>query len=185
MAPPAGSKILISNLPPDVSEREVEELFQKTVGPLREVLLVYNSQGRSKGMAVVAFQRAGDAAVAREKYNDKVVDGRRPIKIEIVTDEVPSAQTPSAAAPQLPSLLQRLGVKVPTGTGKSSAPVPTAPRPRAVAATVNNATRAVMAQPRRRVKKGARRVNKRPAPKTAADLDKEMDAYRAGSSEAA
>ena len=42
---------------------------------MREVFVVYNSQARSKGMAVVGFHRPGDAAVARAKYNGKIVDG--------------------------------------------------------------------------------------------------------------
>lgn len=37
--------------------------------------MVYNSQGKSRGMAVVTFARPGDAAVARAKYNGKIVDG--------------------------------------------------------------------------------------------------------------
>ncbi len=37
--------------------------------------MVYNSQGNSRGMAVVTFGRASDAAVARGKYNGKIVDG--------------------------------------------------------------------------------------------------------------
>jgi len=52
-----------------------QELFRKTVGPLKESFLIYNSQGRSKGMAIVTFQRFGDAAVARAKYDGKIVDG--------------------------------------------------------------------------------------------------------------
>ena len=52
-------------------------LFSKTVGPVKEVFMVYNSQGKSRGMAVVTFVRAGDAAVARVKYNGKIVDGRK------------------------------------------------------------------------------------------------------------
>lgn len=46
------------------------------MGPLRESFLVYNSQGKSKGMAVVVFQRPGDAVVARQKFDGKIVDGR-------------------------------------------------------------------------------------------------------------
>lgn len=53
-----------------------QELFKKTVGPLREVFMVYNSQGKSKGMAIVVFQRPGDAAVAQKKYHGKIVDAR-------------------------------------------------------------------------------------------------------------
>lgn len=53
----------------------IQELFRKTVGPLKESFLIYNSAGRSKGMAVVTFQRPGDAAAARAKYDGKIVDG--------------------------------------------------------------------------------------------------------------
>ena len=50
-------------------------LFSKTVGPLKEAFMVYNSQGKSKGMAIVTFARPGDAALARSKYHGKIVDG--------------------------------------------------------------------------------------------------------------
>lgn len=53
------------------------------MGPLKESFLVYNSQGRSKGMAVVAFQRPGDAMVARAKYDGKFVDGRESLPFDV------------------------------------------------------------------------------------------------------
>ncbi|KAH0835905.1 hypothetical protein J3R83DRAFT_9800 [Lanmaoa asiatica] len=178
-----GSKILLSRLPPDVGELEVEEnacpqqeLFRKTVGPLKEVFLIYNSQGRSKGMALVSFQRSGDAAVARAKYDGKYIDGRRPIKIEIVVDSTHPAVSPPPAQTQ-PSLLGRLGGTivnpplsipphnhVPNGT--LAPPGPRKQRP------VFSAPLAVT--PRRRQKKGPRRVKK-----TLAQLDQEMEDYRA------
>lgn len=49
-------------------------LFTRTVGPVRDVFLVYNSQGRSKGMAIITFARPEDAARAREMYNGKIID---------------------------------------------------------------------------------------------------------------
>lgn len=83
-------------------------------------------------MAVVSFQRPGDAAVARAKYDGKYVDQstylstgqspyfglclisttpphflERPIKIEIITDDVPDSE--ARAPPAVPSLLSRLG----------------------------------------------------------------------------
>jgi THO complex subunit 4 len=58
-----------------VQPRSCQELFKKTVGPLKESFLIYNSQGKSKGMAIVSFQRPGDAVVARTKYDGKIVDG--------------------------------------------------------------------------------------------------------------
>ena len=63
-------------LSPSTCGRAAQILFSKTVGPVKEVLMVYNSQGKSRGMAIVSFTRLGDAAVARTKYNGKIVDGR-------------------------------------------------------------------------------------------------------------
>lgn len=53
----------------------MQALFAKTVGPVHEAFVIYNSQGLSKGMAVVSFHRPGDAAIARQKYNGKIIDG--------------------------------------------------------------------------------------------------------------
>jgi len=53
-----------------------QELFKKTVGPLKDFFLVYNNQGNSKGMAIVTFAKPGDAVLARQKYDGKIVDGR-------------------------------------------------------------------------------------------------------------
>lgn len=64
----------------------MQDLFKKTVGPLKDMFLVYNSQGKSKGMAVVTFARPGDAAIARQKYDGKVVDGRAYIIVFLAAD---------------------------------------------------------------------------------------------------
>lgn len=58
------------------TRRGRQALFTKTVGPVKDVFMIFNSQGRTKGMAVVTFQRAGDANIARAKYDGKIVDGR-------------------------------------------------------------------------------------------------------------
>ena len=42
---------------------------------MKESFIVYNSQGNSKGMAIVSFHRKEDAMVARTKYNGKIIDG--------------------------------------------------------------------------------------------------------------
>lgn len=41
------------------------------------VSIVYDSLGRSRGMAIVNFQRSGDAAEARQKFNGKIIDGSK------------------------------------------------------------------------------------------------------------
>ncbi|KAF5368848.1 hypothetical protein D9758_002857 [Tetrapyrgos nigripes] len=72
---PTSDKIIVSNLPPDVNEQQVKELFHATVGPLREVTLHYDAHGRSKGTASVNFQRKGDGQKAFNQYNNRLIDG--------------------------------------------------------------------------------------------------------------
>jgi THO complex subunit 4 len=99
---------------------------------------------------MVSFQRPGDAAVARTKYDGKIVDGSactrsylpcclpfliisliyhnalgRPLKIEVVVDEaLPTVTTPPQT--QMPSLLYRLGEKALTSRVSGAlTPIPT------------------------------------------------------------
>ncbi|KAK0219961.1 hypothetical protein IW262DRAFT_1461113 [Armillaria fumosa] len=179
----AGSKILLSRLPVDVSEKEVEELFRKTVGPLKDSFIVYNSQGKSKGMAIISFQKPGDAAVARSKYDGKFVDGRRPIKIEIISEDI----SPASMSSTTPSLFDRIagtkpivnGTMPPVANGVKS-PVQNHALPRQVAAAASIAAGLpVPASPRRRLKKGPRRLKKQVVSKSIGQLDQEMEDYRA------
>ena len=68
-------KIIVSNLPFDVNEGQVKELFASTVGALRSVSVHYDSNGKSKGIAEVTFQRKGDASKAFQQYNNRLIDG--------------------------------------------------------------------------------------------------------------
>ncbi|KAF8234947.1 hypothetical protein L208DRAFT_1259008 [Tricholoma matsutake] len=73
--PSPADKIIVSNLPQDVNEVQIKELFHSTVGPLKEVTLHYDSAGRSKGVAAVHFQRKGDGTKAYTQYNNRLIDG--------------------------------------------------------------------------------------------------------------
>jgi len=147
-------KIIVSNLPADVNEVQIKELFHSTVGPLRDVTLHYDSAGRSKGIAAVHFQRKGDGTKAYQQYNNRLIDGKRPMKIEIVVD-------PARPAPAQ-SLVSRV-----------------APPPATVAVTTTT-TRAARPASRgiRRARGRARKGTERPQ-KSAADLDADMEDYTA------
>ncbi|KAI0760125.1 hypothetical protein C8Q74DRAFT_203652 [Fomes fomentarius] len=199
-----GSKILLSRLPADVVENEVEVLFSRTVGPVKEVLLVYNSQGKSRGMAIVSFSRPGDATVARAKYNGKIVDGRRPIKIEIVADDNDDARKPPAPTPSaVPSLLNRISPPTPAQAAAAARAAPPVNGQKKAPAPASNAP-IPPTKVRLRTKKGPRRLNKqrgqqqanqqqqqgqkqqnakqtkpKPKSKTREELDREMEEYRA------
>ncbi|KAF8531143.1 hypothetical protein JB92DRAFT_250045 [Gautieria morchelliformis] len=160
--PAVGSKILMSQLPVEtVHERDIEELFAETIGPVFNVFIVYNSNGRSKGMAVVNFQRSGDAAEARRKYNGKIIDGRRPLKIELITD-------PPDAPVKVKSLAERLERPIAKGTTNSNAHNLNPPGPTARVPNVTPQTQ------RRKFKKGPRRLKK-----SVEQLDREMETYMA------
>ena len=53
----------------------LQELFQTTVGPLKDVTLHYDNKGISKGVAAVHFSRRGDGTKAYQQYNNRLIDG--------------------------------------------------------------------------------------------------------------
>ncbi|WFD27182.1 RNA-binding RNA annealing protein [Malassezia nana] len=94
-----GSKVIVSNLPTDVTEAQVKELFSTTIGPLRRVLMSYRANGQSTGVVTVEFQRADDAHRAYAQYNNRLIDGKRPLKIEVVVDPARAAAAAQVVAP--------------------------------------------------------------------------------------
>jgi len=179
-----GSKILISRLPPDVTLQEVSDLFNKTVGPTKEVTLFYNDKGLPKGMALVAFQRGGDAAMAANKYDGRYVDNKRPLKVEVIVGKdaatspkkTPATKETPSSPPRPMSLLERMNV-----APVKEPPPPKAPKKqvqKAPAAPVEVATKPkAVPTKRKKTRKGPARLTKKRV--TVEDLDEEMDAYRA------
>ncbi|EPQ31443.1 uncharacterized protein PFL1_00778 [Pseudozyma flocculosa PF-1] len=94
----AGSKIILSNLPLDVTEAQVKELFATTIGPLRKLALNYRANGTSTGVCTVEFQRAEDANRAYTQYNNRLIDGKKPLKVEVVVDPARIAAPTVASA---------------------------------------------------------------------------------------
>jgi THO complex subunit 4 len=118
-------KIIVSNLPGDVNEAQIRELFTSTVGPLREINLHYDSAGRSKGVATVLFSRKGDGTKAFQTYNNRLIDGKRPMKIEIVVDPtapVPLAQRVAPAPAATATAAPRTGGRPRRGRGGARGP---------------------------------------------------------------
>ncbi|KAJ5479515.1 hypothetical protein N7530_005024 [Penicillium desertorum] len=105
VAQTGSSKILVSGLPSDVSEANVKEYFSKSAGPVRRVMLTYNQNGTSRGIASIQFNRADTAAKATKELNGLLVDGR-PMKIEVIYD---ASHVPAAPAPK--PLTERIAQK--------------------------------------------------------------------------
>ncbi|KAF7049500.1 hypothetical protein CFC21_058024 [Triticum aestivum] len=84
-----GTKLLITNLDFGVSTEDLKELFSE-LGDVKRCLIHYDRSGRSKGTAEVIFARRGDAVAALRKYNNVQLDGK-PMKIEILGTNTPTA----------------------------------------------------------------------------------------------
>ncbi|RDH25646.1 hypothetical protein M752DRAFT_340010 [Aspergillus phoenicis ATCC 13157] len=147
------SKIMVSGLPSDVNEANIKEYFTKSAGPVKRVMLTYNQNGTSRGIASIVFSKPDTAAKAAKDLNGLLVDGR-PMKIEVVVD---ASHAPEVSAPK------PLGERV----------AQTKPQPKPATAT--------KAAAGAKGRKGrARRPNgrgNRPKPKTVEELDAEMVDY--------
>ncbi|CAD0089458.1 unnamed protein product [Aureobasidium mustum] len=115
------SKIIVSNLPSDVTEQQIKEYFTQAVGPVKKVLLNYNKNGRSVGVATIIFSQAQSAAEAAKKLDSVKVDGK-PMKIEVILG---AKYAPAPAAPKsLGDRIQAPKVKKENNKPKSAAAAP-------------------------------------------------------------
>jgi len=146
------SKIIVSGLPPDVNEANIKEYFSKSAGPVKRVMVTYNQNGSSRGIASITFNKPDTAAKAAKELNGLLVDGR-PMKIEVVLD--------ATHAPQLPA---------PKPLTERVAQAKVQPKP----ATF---TKGVAAFRRGRGRQRRGRTADRPKPKTVEELDAEMIDY--------
>ncbi|EEQ30122.1 RNA binding domain-containing protein [Microsporum canis CBS 113480] len=71
------------------------EYFHKSAGPVKKVMLTYNQNGTSRGIASIIFARPETAIKAAKELNGLLID-KRPIKIEVVVDasRAPPVPTP-------------------------------------------------------------------------------------------
>ncbi|KAE8387812.1 RNA binding domain protein [Aspergillus alliaceus] len=149
------SKIMVSGLPSDVNEANIKEYFSKSAGPVKRVMLTYNQNGTSRGIASIVFSKPDTAAKAAKDLNGLLVDGR-PMKIEVVVD--------ASHAPE---------VQAPKPLGERVAQTKSQPKPATASKATDNA------RGRNRRGRGGRNAAKsnRPKPKTVEELDAEMVDY--------
>ncbi|KAF3385369.1 mRNA export protein mlo3 [Penicillium rolfsii] len=154
-APTASSKIIVSGLPSDVSEANIKEYFAKSAGPVKRVMLTYNQNGTSRGIASIIFVKADTALKAAKELNGLHVDGR-PMKIEVVFD---ASHAPTVPAPK--PLAERVVQK-------------SQPKPATAAKPAANKAKA---RGGRGAARGGRGRNPRGKAKTVEELDAEMVDY--------
>lgn len=172
------AKVFLSNLDGGVNEDDLTELFGE-VGNLVSVR-VHRSNGISKGTADVVFERKQDAMRAIQKYHGVSLDNR-PMSLQLIATALSGAS--AAAASAAPSFRVRLS-GAPAAQPRAHQPqqqqqqaerAPRQPRaPRAAAASNGAAAEAPKKEPR-----------KKTAPKSAEELDAELDSYHAQAEPAA
>ena len=69
------AKLYVGNLSWNVENDELRELME-TIGNVKECNVMMERPGRSKGCALVEFEKTEDAQQAINQLNDVVLDGR-------------------------------------------------------------------------------------------------------------
>ncbi|KAI8232205.1 mRNA export protein mlo3 [Colletotrichum sp. SAR 10_99] len=154
------SKVIVSNLPKDVSEQQIKEYFLTSVGPIKRVEISYGPNSVSRGIANITFRDADGASKAFQKLNGLLVDNR-PIKIEIVV----SASQAANVIPPSKTLAER------TSQPKAQ------PKSAAINKRNANASKGPATGNAQASKKPRRARSGRPAKKTQEELDSEMADY--------
>ncbi|KAG0687866.1 hypothetical protein C6P40_001766 [Pichia californica] len=88
-------EIRISNLHPDLTNDDLSKLMT-TIGPTVKVNLIFNTHGKSTGIAFIEFQHIEDARKAIENFDGRLAAGQT-IR---VTSTVPINERISLALPQ-------------------------------------------------------------------------------------
>ncbi|OAL50762.1 hypothetical protein IQ07DRAFT_643983 [Pyrenochaeta sp. DS3sAY3a] len=152
------TKIMVSNLPLDVEQGQLQEYFANAtgVGRPKRILLQYGPNGRSLGSATITFSKHEQAVKATASLNGVKIDNR-PIRVEML---VSAANLPPPA--RQPTLAERV-----------TQPRKDKPKP----ATAEKAAAGRGRGDARGKGRGGRGGRERQKKKTTEDLDAEMADY--------
>ncbi|TKA83627.1 hypothetical protein B0A55_00450 [Friedmanniomyces simplex] len=167
VVPPGDSKIIVSNLPFDISETQLKDFFTKAVGAVKKVLLSYGPNGRSRGEATVIFSKSTKAAEAQKQFNGVKVDDKA-MRVEIVGGSAASVAQAKTLADRMAKPKNAARENTKAAVAKTGAAKTGAAKPAANGAPAG-----------RREKKTSGRAGK-PKAKTADELDAEMADYFGG-----
>jgi len=164
------SKLLVSNLHYEITPKDLTSIFGQIGTLVREPLIRYDRSGRSTGVAIISFETPTEATRAKKQFDGILAKGQ---PMSITYDTMPPRNPRRAAsAPSLinriqkPPLLDRLS--------RDDAQIKTPSAPRGLGPIRSRPSRGLPA-PRLGPKK----------PKTAEELDKELDAFMGDSDTAA
>ncbi|TDL25200.1 hypothetical protein BD410DRAFT_765817 [Rickenella mellea] len=175
--PQAGlnSKLVVSNLHYNVNAKDLTAIFGQIGTLVREPHIKYDRSGRSTGIAYITYETPVEATRAKKQFDGILAKAGQPMTVVYDTAPIaPRAARRSVSAPSsLMDRIQKRPLLERLGSDTESAPQ------RPAAAATNGDRRAAGGPVRNR---GRRRGSERPArarnePKTAEELDKELDAF--------
>jgi len=156
------TKVQVSNLDFGVTEADMKELFA-TFGKLKHVAMAHDRNGRSRATCEIIFERQSDALKAFRQYNGVPLDGR-PMVLEMLGEPLPFRDRHDHAGTLISGRSSRSASEFTSDVdAMSETNFSTAP---SVARSKFSRGRASSVMSR-----GTDRF------KSAADLDKELDAY--------
>jgi len=174
------NKLVVSNLHYEITPKDLISIFGQIGTLIREPLLRYDRSGRSSGSAIIAFETAAEAIRAKKQFDGILAKGQ-PMSIAFDTMP-PRAPRRATSAPTSASLLNRIqkpplaerlsqddstikAIKAPSGPRAfTGGPVRNRPSRGGSGGANTNANIA-------RAPKGPKK------PKTAEELDQELDAF--------
>lgn len=124
----------------------------------------YRANGTSTGQVTIEFQRADDASRAYTQYNNRLIDGKKALRVEVVVDPARAAAAQAAVAGPAAAAGARAGQAAGAAAGRGAA---------------RGAGRGGRGGRGAGGRGGAARSAPRPK-KTAEDLDAEMEDYASG-----
>ncbi|KAK4687803.1 hypothetical protein P7C73_g2310, partial [Tremellales sp. Uapishka_1] len=141
------SSILLSGLPPDVTDVQVKELLSNPPLNIRTLVVqsLFSSSGESLGIALVQLSSAQDAEKVRDYITGQTIDDTYQMMVSHVLD--PHATHPSLLPTPVPVLVQPVSQRMkpapPTQPKahvqpKAAAPLPTLPKGKSPNANASN-----------------------------------------------
>ncbi|KAA1472440.1 hypothetical protein DENSPDRAFT_859454 [Dentipellis sp. KUC8613] len=163
----ANSKLVVSNLHYEITPKDLMAIFGQIGTLVREPLIRYDRSGRSSGVAIITFETQAEAIRAKNQRHGVLAKGQ---PMDIAFDNSPPPRQPRHSAPgslinriQKAPLIERLGQR----SSRDG--------------TSRKATRGGAVARGRGRGRGARSAGgskrEKSKPKTAEDLDKELDAF--------
>ncbi|KAH8836088.1 hypothetical protein DL96DRAFT_1576667 [Flagelloscypha sp. PMI_526] len=177
---PSNTKLVVSNLHYEISGKDLADIFGKIGTLVREPHIRYDASGRSTGVAIITFESPEEATEAKRQYDGKLAKGQN---IKVAYDTFISGGAGKQRSVSTGSLLNRIQ-KPPLKDRLSQDDIAVKPTKRGQPG--GNVGGIGPIRNRGGIRGG--RGGARPAPRkprTAEDLDKELDAFMGDSSSTA